>query len=174
VDGECEELDLLAFRYVAGEMPPLEAATFEARLADDQAARLAVSRAVGLSQLLAAATSPAAEPAAPVRKNSLAWAQPLGWMAIGAAAAVLAISVFSRQGRGPEVGPPIVQPASGAAPVDALVWARLQADQELAAADLAGWLEEPLADDADEPQLTAEVPSWVFAAKRTPPRGVNP
>ena len=37
-----------AFRYVADEMTPLEAERFESRLADDQDAREAVARAVGL------------------------------------------------------------------------------------------------------------------------------
>src|SRR5262245_38899044 len=111
---ERDDLDLSAFRYVAGEMTPVEAAAFEGRLADDQTARDAVSRAVGLSQLMASA-APAADPAAPVRKSAAVWMQPLGWMAIGAAAAVLAVNLFSRPAANPAGAPPTsnVQPTSG-------------------------------------------------------------
>jgi hypothetical protein len=168
---ERDELDLLAFRYVAGEMTPDEAAALEARLADDQTARDAVSRAVGLAQLVASAAPPVVEPASPAGKSSLAWAAPLAWMAIGAAAAVVAIGLLSPP-RGPAVNPPIVQPAGG--PVDALVWARLQSDQEVTVAGLEDWLDgSAQSDEADEPPINAEVPSWVFAA-RPAPRGANP
>ena len=48
-----EDLDLLAFRYIAGELTPAESEAFEQRLADDQAAREAVARAVDLAQAVA-------------------------------------------------------------------------------------------------------------------------
>lgn len=49
-----EELDWLAFRYIAGELSEPEAAEFEERLAVDQAAREAVARSVELTSTLAA------------------------------------------------------------------------------------------------------------------------
>lgn len=171
---ERDDLDLSAFRYVAGEMTPGEAAAFETRLADDQAARDAVSRAVGLSQLVASAAP--ADPPAPARTSAAAWMRPLGWMAIGAAAAVLAINVFPRPAANPAGAPPTsnVQPTGGRSPADALVWARLQSDQELTAAELERWLDEPAEpDDAEELLPMPEIPSWILAAKRSS-RGVNP
>jgi hypothetical protein len=173
---ERDDLDLSAFRYVAGEMTPAQAAAFETRLADDQVARDAVSRAVGLSQLVASA-APMADPPAPARRSALVWMQPLGWMAIGAAAAVLAVSVFSRPVARPNNPAPAMnaQPTGGRSPVDVLVWARLQSDQELTAAELERWLDEPVeSSDVEEPSLNSEVPSWVLAAKRPVSRGVNP
>ncbi|HZN36840.1 MAG TPA: hypothetical protein VFB80_23585 [Pirellulaceae bacterium] len=171
---ERDELDLLAFRYVAGELTPAEAAAFEPRLADDQAAQVAVSRAVGLSQRLASAAPPA-DQAAPARKSALVWAQPLGWMAIGAASAVLAVNLFWRPAADRNASPATnVQPAGGS-PVDALVWARLQSEQEWTAADLEDWLDQPESpDDSEEPPPAPEVPSWVFATKRPSKGGVNP
>lgn len=50
-----DELDWLAFCYVAGELSAKDAETFEARLADDQPAREAVAHAVGIAYTLAAA-----------------------------------------------------------------------------------------------------------------------
>jgi len=176
---ELDVLDLVAFRYIAGEMTPEEAAAFETRLADDQTAQMAVSRAVGLSQKLATAAPPIAEQAAlkrkPARKSALVWAQPLAWMAIGAAAAVLAVNLFSRPAKGPGGAPPTtnVQPTGGSSSVDALVFARLQSEQD-GAAELERWLDQTaVVDEADESPLAAEVPSWVLAAQR-PVRGVQP
>ncbi len=48
------KLDWLAFQYIADEMATEDRATFEHRLADDQAAREAVARAVELTQALLA------------------------------------------------------------------------------------------------------------------------
>jgi anti-sigma-K factor RskA len=180
---ESDDLDLVAFRYIAGEMTPEEAVAFETRLADDQTARVAVSRAVGLSQKLATAAPPIAEPAAPTqkaarkpaRKSALVWAQPLAWMAIGATAAVLAVNLFSRPAKLPDSAPPTtnVQPTGGSSSVDALMFARLQSEQD-GAAELERWLDQTAAvDEADESPLAAEVPSWVLAAQR-PVRGVQP
>jgi hypothetical protein len=75
---ERDELDLLAFRYVAGEMVPEEAGVFESRLADDQVLREAVSRAVALADCLVEADSHAPCPAAaPIPKRAQLSA---GWL----------------------------------------------------------------------------------------------
>ena len=94
-----DDLDWLAFRYVAEELSADEAAAFEGRLADDQAAREAVAVAVELAQAIASPTpsvipmparhsfptthhSPLTTHASSRRR----WVQPLVWMAVGAAA----------------------------------------------------------------------------------------
>ncbi len=173
-----EELDLLAFRYVAGEMAPDEAAAFETGLADDQAARLAVSRAVGLTQRLREAMPPPTSPVVRPLKHSFGRAaQPLGWMAIGAAAAALIVILASRPSdpnNAPQ--PAAIHPNASRPPADVLVFARLQADHESTAAELERWLDEPnpRADDADDSLLTTEIPSWAFASIRHPANGERP
>jgi hypothetical protein len=163
---EQEELDLLAFRYVAGEMTDQEAAAFEARLADDHAARLTVSRVVGLTQLVADAKRSLPSPATTKRKRMLGRAvQSLGWMTIGAAVAVCAVNIVPR-----------VVIRSGSAPAaDAVVFARLQSSHEWTAAELERWLDDsaPQADDQD-PALAARIPSWVFAAGPGSVKGEQP
>lgn len=166
---ENDEPDLLAFRYVAGELASKEARAFETRMADDQAAREAVSRAVGLAQRLAearptmwdhAATPDVAVlPVRTVRSRTLLRAvQSLGWMAAGAAAVLL---IVNRPGPGRPEGPRSHPTA------DAAVWAMLQSNQEWAVAELERLADEPaavVADDARDPPVMPELPSWVFAA----------
>ncbi len=176
---EFDEIDLLAFRYVAGEMAAEEAAAFELRLADDHAARLAVSRAVELTQrLVEAAPSQSAAVARPQRHGLLTTAQSLGWMAIGAAAAVLAVNLVPRPATGPIVAPhpATAQPLGGGSPANALAWARLQSNQESTAEELERWLDQSVifAEEADDWAVKPEVPSWVFAANRKVPQGAKP
>jgi hypothetical protein len=71
-----EDLDLLAQSYVLGELDNDETARFERMLADDQGAREAVTRAVGLADALADG-----RPATTVR--------PRRWPYVAAAAALL-------------------------------------------------------------------------------------
>src|SRR5258708_6551670 len=53
-----DELNWMAFCYIAGELPPEAASAFERRLADDQLARDAVCEAIALAErLLVAAPS---------------------------------------------------------------------------------------------------------------------
>ena len=54
------DLNWLAFRYIAGEMPDEELATFEQSLAESQPAREAVAAAVLLAQAVALAENTAA------------------------------------------------------------------------------------------------------------------
>jgi hypothetical protein len=53
-DNPGEHLDLLAVRYITGELPMAEVAAFELRLAEDQAARDAVEFAVQVATAVAA------------------------------------------------------------------------------------------------------------------------
>ena len=90
------ELFWQAFRYVGDEMTPAEASEFEAELADQQTAREAVARVVELSQLVLAAApeeSPIEIFVTPVR-NSQAWMQPVGWIAVGAAACLAMVMAY--------------------------------------------------------------------------------
>lgn len=178
------DLDWLAFRYVAGEMSADEAAAFEMKLADDQDAREAVSRAVELTERLAQAAPATADVALPVadrpspqptwRRPLVRAAAPLAWMAAGAAAALLLVNLDPWPARPPiERGPGTPPPAAaGNRPAaDAALWARLQADGDWASPDLARWLEEPpalAADERDEDQESADVPSWIFANSNRP------
>ena len=61
-DAAQRELSWLAFRYVSGEMSSAEAADFEARLADDELACVAVAEAVQLNEVVFAALDIAHRP----------------------------------------------------------------------------------------------------------------
>ena len=83
-------LDLLAVRYVTGELSVREAETFEARLADEQEARESVARAVAVG--MAVARQPRLET---VRAGSssvdAAPASPFGWRWLVAAVIVIGV-----------------------------------------------------------------------------------
>ena len=87
------DLDWLAFCYVADELAECERAAFETRLADDQAAREAVARAVELTQsvALAEAHEPVLTPASITRRTT--WPRRLAWMSVGASAALVLVAV---------------------------------------------------------------------------------
>jgi hypothetical protein len=93
------ELDWTAFCYAAGELSASEADAFEVRLADDQAAREALARAVELSQAVAAAET--MEPVSVGRSGRSRgdvkpWGKRLVWMAIGSAASLLVAALVSQ------------------------------------------------------------------------------
>jgi ferric-dicitrate binding protein FerR (iron transport regulator) len=85
------DLDWLAFLYVSGEMPAEQLASFEARLADDQAARQAVASAVELVQALAAAESQDDRQLVTLPQRLAAWSRRIKWMSVGAAAALVLV-----------------------------------------------------------------------------------
>jgi anti-sigma factor RsiW len=90
-DDVCDELSWSAFRFIAGEMAVEELVSFEARLADDQAAREAVAEAVELFHAVCAAE--AAEPAVTLAaKQTSTWSQRFTWVASGAAAAAIVVA----------------------------------------------------------------------------------
>jgi hypothetical protein len=185
---EGDQQKLLAFRYVAGEMTPEEARAFEARMADDQEAREALTQAVALAQRLVEASPAAPERvawsgaavgsavrgrhAAPRAAAVRAAAKPVGWMAAGAAAALLIASMLGWPARPtiettPEPGGS--QDGGSRHMADALVWARLQARSDGSTAELENWLDEPAAVDKEEGNwpTSTELPSWVFAATQS-------
>lgn len=100
------QLEWIAFCYLTGELNPAEAEQFEVRLADDQAAREALARAVELTQMVAAAESGCGDLVAPAAREPASWSTRLSWMAIGGLASLVIAMVWSgglpRFGRGPE------------------------------------------------------------------------
>jgi hypothetical protein len=80
------DLDWLAFRYISGEIAVSEAEQFEALLADDQAARDAVVRAVELTQAIVAIQTASIRPSAAMPQS---WTQNVTWISTSVAALVL-------------------------------------------------------------------------------------
>src|SRR5207253_583735 len=90
-----DELDWQAFCYLSGEVNAAEAEQFESRLADEQAAREALARAVELTQAVAAAESQTDVAFVPVRRSAADWSARVSWMAVGGLAAVLLAILWS-------------------------------------------------------------------------------
>jgi hypothetical protein len=89
------DLDWMAFCYAAGELDPGDAELFEARLADDQAAREALARAVELTQTVAAAETQCGDLVAPAIRTNLDWNRRFSWMAVGGLASLLLAVLWS-------------------------------------------------------------------------------
>jgi hypothetical protein len=151
-----EDLDLQAFRYIAGEMTAAEADSFEQRLADDQAACEAVARAVELAQ--AVATVPADVIPLPTTHHSPLtthssphrWLRPARWVA-AAAAVVFGVAGWWYVNRSDEESRL------------AKVWANLWLGSDAVVVpdhDLIADSKESIVDDEDE--LT--VPGWMIEA----------
>jgi hypothetical protein len=178
------ELDWLAFRYVAGEMTAQEAIALEQRLADDQEAREAVGRAVGLAQRLAEARPPdrdyirsAGSGSAPgnpgIKTLRGRLVRAVGWMAAGAAAASLVFSLARSTGPVPSeaaVKSSGTLDASRAGPVervpDAEALGLLQASDAWTA-HTERWLSEaksPIANDSPDLRNLPSVPPWLLTA----------
>jgi hypothetical protein len=87
-----------AFRYASDEMTAAEREAFEHVLAADQSAREAVARVVELEGLVRTAESAPVEiggrplSVLPIERNY--WLQPLGWVALGAAACLAVVMAF--------------------------------------------------------------------------------
>ncbi len=104
-----DDLDWLAFRYVAAEMSAEEAARFEQRLGEDQECCEAVARAVELAGAVAIVSADHAVDAgraraAAVRPDRSAWWARAGWIGLGAAAALGGVLLFHAVRGGPEPG----------------------------------------------------------------------
>lgn len=156
-------LPALALLYAAGELEQAEAAEFEKRLADDQAAREALAQAVYLARSLAGQQPPTPDPAyrAEVRRRlrppgfwrrllapRLYPGHPALWTGVGAAAAIaFTLAVMhapESRGRDPIPVPIAVErpePAAVPRPADttsaadvAKVWAALHNSEHLARA----------------------------------------
>lgn len=166
-----------AFCYLAGDLDPAEAAAFEARLADDQAAREAVAQAVELVQAIAAAESQLERAVVPASRSCPAWRSRLAWVAIGGLATWLFVWLlpgpFEAGWQGRRGG--LDRPRELAA---AWMETRRQLD---ATGEMGDWLHKPAAlFEAEEGLLAerlaneleleldddpmAETPSWMTAA----------
>lgn len=89
-DRDClGQLDWLALCYAAGELSAAETELFELRLAEDQAAREALARAVELTQVVAAAEAQGEHLVRLATTNRGEWHSRLSWMAVGGLAALL-------------------------------------------------------------------------------------
>ncbi len=152
-----EELDWLAFCYVAGEMSAEEFEGFEDRLATDQNAREAVVRAVKLSQAVALSSAvPYVRTASPRDSLDRRWRRRSGWTVVSAVAACLALMLTLNAWQHPD--PLGVQMADAEASRLVEVWVESQAgtdDQDVL--PLNGDLEDMGDDDLS-------VPGWLLAA----------
>ncbi len=170
------ELDWSSFCYAAGELSADEAAAFEARLADDQAAREALARAVELAEAVASAESLA--PVVAARSQSNVWTKRLTWMAIGSAASLLVALLWS----GAWSWPADESVASTEQSRLAAAWSQTRRElaetesdlwylKHLTASDAADLPESPAAsamiDDAE--LLDTVTPTWMTAAVETYP-----
>jgi hypothetical protein len=158
------ELDWLAFCYAAGEMTPAEADVFEQRLADDQAAREALARAVELTEVVA--TAETLEPVLAAVLQHSSWTRRLSWMALGAAASLLVALLWSGAGWWPAGA------QSPSRDQTELAWIWTQMGQELAASESDLWYPKHLAasDTAELAESGSDdaqqigAPDWLTAA----------
>lgn len=155
------DLHLLAFRYVAGDLPEADSEAFELRLADDQAAREAVAMAVELSDSISACRSSRRVPGAR-RTRAFLWAGGLA----AAASVTFALTQFGPQ---PALHDVESRPIAGMQGV-AVAWAAfgtpaesLVDAAESSESDRIGIEDDAAAADAD-PDATTVVPSWVVHA----------
>lgn len=178
------ELFWQAFRYASDEMTAAEREAFETVLATDQPAREAVARVVELEGLVQSAENAPVEVSGsrlsvlPREQNY--WLQPLGWVAVGAAACLATVMAFQAWWPAPAaITPTAPQVAVGSKTNHsselALAWA--QAQSELPAPDdamIAGSsivIGESAVEENTEHDLTsvsddqvAAAPSWLLAA----------
>jgi hypothetical protein len=154
------DLDWLAFCYAAGELTADDAEQFEARLADDQAAREALARAVELTQTVAAAETQMGDLVTPARQQ-YDWSRRISWMAVGGVASLLAALLWSAV-----AGLTWHKPNSGSRSQLAMAWNQTRSDfaevREAALWSAAGDFEDDGADLAADD--VPEAPSWMTAA----------
>ncbi len=150
------DLDLLAVRYVANDLPDDELAAFESRLADDQAAREAVAAAVELT--LAVAQLPATSlERLPFRPRPRVCVFPLGRVGLAAACLALAVGLALQYGWRTERNPVDVPVVASSNPPEAvaIAWSGLRQSGELdlvSHSELLAWLDEPIALASADPQ----------------------
>jgi anti-sigma-K factor RskA len=178
------KLNWLAFRYVSGEMSSEESAEFEARLADDELACVAVAEAVQLNEVVFAALdeervtpvlSSQVEAVRSMNGRSLrSFATVTSLVALVALVAVLIFrgvsprdSIVARLDRDQSNAGRIIAGATDESPVDAETAEateilRLWVAPEQSAIARAETFERTSFEDADT--LVAEIPDWLFAA----------
>lgn len=165
------DLDWTAFCYAASELSESETAAFESLLAEDQAAREALARAVELSQAVASAET--MQPVVITRSRSFIWSRRLTWMAVGSAASLLVAVLWSGSGVGSRLQTRFSgQPESSTATHElAAAWVGQQQEQSIAS-DAGQWYPAPISesDASSEAEASAdladlpETPAWMTAA----------
>lgn len=148
------DLNWLAFRYVAGELDDAESAAFEQRLDADQRAREAVASAVGLVGAIHVA-----------RPTSFRLRTVAGWLSVAAAAAI-AIALI------PKGAPPKRKPSGGdlANAAVALAWPGIHAevDRENPPLEILDMF--PDNESPTPPEIADEPPAWLVEAASLPDR----
>jgi len=160
-----EELDWLAFRYVAGELASDEVSDFEERLSHDQAACDAVSRAVELTDAIRAVEATRLAPVPLVRRRRLQ--QSFRLVACLSACALVLIVCF-RYLPHSESGPAGWNDASSAVAAElAVVWSETRSEVANQENDSWAWSEVA---DSSYPTTSAEdsaaliTPDWMLSA----------
>jgi hypothetical protein len=139
-----QPLAVLALLYASDGLAEADAAAFERRLAEDQAAREALAQAVPLALALRGQTASRPDPTYRAQVRRRLWRRPyrghpVFWVGLGAAAAVLVMLGLGTVPRLPPLPPP-TPPDSSARPashetetasVMADVWAELQTPEHL-------------------------------------------
>jgi hypothetical protein len=155
------DLDWLAFCYAAGELTAAEAEHFEARLAQEQAAREALARAVELTQTVAAAQTQLGDLVSPAQRVRYDWRRRISWMALGGVASLLAAVLWSAV-----AGPTWHKTNNGSPSQLAIVWNQTRSDfvevREAALWSAASDFDDAGADLAADD--VPEAPSWMTAA----------
>jgi hypothetical protein len=167
-----DDLDWLAFCYIADELSRDEVDAFEARLADDQQAREAVARAVELTRAIAVAGAGSRKRTEPASRVAGAWRRlglagrigRLAWAAAAAAACLAAVLAYQHyRSNTPMAGPPQEVPGAGEIETPgsrprelALLWSRTR--EELAALQLDGWAAD-LPGEGEAPDEQAPFPA---------------
>ncbi|MCU0874294.1 MAG: hypothetical protein MUE50_18310 [Pirellulaceae bacterium] len=167
-----DDLDWLAFRYVAAELSPGESREFERRLEQDQEAREAVGRLVEVTCVVRALDWDAAPPVTPVRRLR-PWyhrggLQLAAGLALGLAFALLVFGPHPGDQTGRQNG----SLASAVPPAElALVWSHARAVlTEQPEDEAAGWQwlapadREPDAPLSSDDEAALDAPEWMVSA----------
>jgi anti-sigma-K factor RskA len=161
---EHEDLNWLAFRYVAGELNAAELQAFESQLEDDQSAREAVATACELTSCIATAEHLRSEsaknipslaaPIAPVARPSSPW-QHVSVLAVSLAVCLLLLLTTIRLPQPDNGGQVVVQPV--AEPAVALQLAEIWSATHQPLDDPLWPPEQPDDDDFDVPVALADL-----------------
>jgi hypothetical protein len=172
---ERNDLDWLAFRYIADELADAERAEFEQQLVDSQPAREAVAGAVELTEAIAVAGAVeelvVASATVAGRAQRTGWLRRVAWVATGAVACLALVFVCQGFVIGPmaslqtdESSESGVSKRKPISPDLAIAWSQTRTDLAIASDGSWSW---PLADET--PDVADDFPVAVVPAE-----GVSP